>query len=237
MAFIIDGEEYASTSTILKPLVDKHHFKQRYKKQRGWLTQEPVPRHLNIRSTERGKIIHNLAKSFLHGDSLGKIRKGIDPFWQNLQPMLEYVDNGSAWWLEGPQKAEHNFLRSGPHVSIWHPEKKFSTIPDCCARVGGVPSILEYKTCIRATDFNLDLAKLQVASYASAIGALLDEPVKAACILLATPRKGQWFTLEGDDLTDAINAFHKLVDSHYRREAKRAKRQGAPKACTGKVFA
>lgn len=217
-----------SVSAVLSGLSSKQNHWHKQNKRKLFCDDRVIS---TLNAATRGKRVHQLARDYLRsGSEPRRLHREIEQYWKHLKPTLDYFDSDPQW-AEGALVPELSYTKSQGHSCIWHDRFRYSGCPDWVGTMGGVKTVAEFKSAStpigtsETTGWRKDLAFLQLAGYLSAWRSTTgDTDLRTGAVLCATPQETQLFILEGAELQDYIQRFHRLAQDYNRRlEAQLAK--------------
>lgn len=217
-----DGVILPSVSTILKS--DPKRL-QAYKS-RGASGLKPGTARYGF-AKQRGIEVHSAARKFIRTGEVDLSPK-FYPYWRGIQDQLSLLQLTGIEWSEGPCIPELQHLRHGENSAVWNLKQKYCGCPDLVANLGGLRTLVEFKTSdeLHRTTYDMvfanysswwrqNQARMQVASYANAYELTTGRPIEAGVIIVATRDDSQLFIMERDDIDKAAQKFHKLAKSFH----------------------
>lgn len=217
-----DGVILPSVSTILR---SDPKFQQA-RKSRGASALQPGTARFGF-AKQRGIEVHSAARKFIRTGEVDLSPK-FYPYWEGIQKQLSLLDLTKVEWVEGPAIPELQHLRDGDNSAVWNLKQKYCGCPDLVANLGGLRTLVEFKTSdelhMATYDMNFknysswwrhSQSRMQVGSYCTAYEMTTGRPIEAAAIVVATRDDSQLFIMERDAIDKATQKFHKLAKSFH----------------------
>lgn len=217
-----DGVILPSVSTILK--ADSKYSQAR--KSRGASALQPGTARFGF-AKQRGIEVHSAARKFIRTGEVDLSPKYF-PYWQGIHKQLSILDLTDIEWADGPNIPELQHLRDGDNSAVWNLKQKYVGCPDLVANLGGLRTLIEFKTSdelhMSTYDMNFknysswwrhNQARMQVGGYSVAYEMTTGLPIEAAAIIVATRDDSQLFILERPDIDKAVVKFHKLAKDFH----------------------
>lgn len=221
--FSVDGLPYTSVSSIIKTdakLVQGNRSRA--------LNGNKKQKAKSQSATGRGIAVHNAARKFLRTGECDLDPEYYD-YFGGIHDWLSRLDL-DTYWAEGPMRDDLAHLQQGPSAAVWCSKYRYIGIPDWVGKIGGVPSIIEFKTSdtLYRSEYNHKQFKqysewvkhhqagMQIAAYANCWEETVGEKIEAGIIICGTQKETQFFIIEGDVLKKKLSAFHKLC-REYRK--------------------
>ncbi len=216
--FLCDGVQCNSVSKILKS-----DSKNKTSKKASAVAKSKGVSARSHFATQRGIAVHQAARDFLkHGEI--DLPAKYYPYWDNIWKSLSMLDI-DPYWIEGPVLDSLSHLRQGEWSAVWNKRYKYAGSPDLVANIGGVNTIVEFKTSdlfwqdrYVFKDFKhytnwhkYSQAAMQTAAYAKAFTQTTGIAVDTSIIINATRDDSQMFIIERPTLKKHLTKFHTLA--------------------------
>ena len=176
-----EGNKYPSVTTVLSQMNAKAIAEWRAR------VGEEEANRISSQASSRGTKIHSIAENYV----LGKPHpKGVMPsHLEMFKPLKTYLDN-------------HLQCVYGTEIALYSDRLKMAGRCDLVARIGGIPTIVDFKTSRKLKEEQHILNYfLQTTTYAAMVKERHNLPVKAICILIMTEH-------------DGLQVFHKPVSMY-----------------------
>ena len=216
----IDGTIYPSVSRVLS-----NHPKREAARKSAALNPQRLSQK---QAKERGTVIHAAIKNYL---LTGQCDLPLDymDYWDQVQQVLALLDPKPIW-LDGPLSKEQAHFQQDDLACIWSKALRIQGCPDFLGLVGGVKSVIEWKTGTTLFNRNYDyrnfssywpwfkikMAELQSAGYSFCAEECLNFKPEVSIVVNLTPTNHQVFIRDHSDFQKDRIQFKKLAAEFFK---------------------
>lgn len=165
-----EGNKYPSVTTILSQLNAKGIAEWRAR------VGEEEANRISTQAASRGTKIHSIAENYVLGKPMPS--SVMPSHLEMFKPLKKYLDN-------------HLQCVYGSEIALYSDRLKLAGRCDLVARIGGIPTIVDFKTARKPKEEQYILNYfLQATTYAAMVKERHQLPVKALAILIMTEHDG-----------------------------------------------